>query len=130
MDHTSADGDSDHKCYPRKDSLGLGRGFARYAWCAHVGTKHFPDNRRICRGRLRCVQGIQAVKPSLRGGTPNGVSFHWNEYLKRGEDVMVMKICDYCGKEYDEALERTLDNGCPACPKCVQQEEENHKKEE
>jgi len=31
--------------------------------------------------------------------------------------------CDYCGKMYDEEKMQTLDNGCPACPECVADEE-------
>lgn len=36
---------------------------------------------------------------------------------------MSKKKCDYCGKYYEEKYEGTLDNGCPACPQCVADEE-------
>lgn len=43
------------------------------------------------------------------------------------------KTCDYCGNEYEEEYEGTLDNGSPACPECVAKEErkleENQRKE-
>lgn len=31
--------------------------------------------------------------------------------------------CGYCGKYYDEGYTGTLDNGSPACPECVADEE-------
>lgn len=55
------------------------------------------------------------------------VGFHlWEAYLACSWEVleMSMKKCGYCGKEYDESFETTLDNGCPACPKCVEEEEQ------
>ena len=36
---------------------------------------------------------------------------------------MSTKKCDYCGEYYNEEDEGTLDNGCPACPNCVADEE-------
>ena len=36
---------------------------------------------------------------------------------------MGKKKCGYCGEDYDEEYEGTLDNGCPACPHCVAAEE-------
>ena len=38
--------------------------------------------------------------------------------------------CGYCGEYYDEEYAGTLDNGCPACPKCVEDEEEKEKNNE
>lgn len=45
---------------------------------------------------------------------------------------MTKKVCGYCGEEYDEENERSLDNGSPACPRCVADEdaEEERKMEE
>lgn len=44
------------------------------------------------------------------------------------------KTCNYCGNEYEEEYEGTLDNGSPACPECVAKEErkleENQRKED
>lgn len=31
--------------------------------------------------------------------------------------------CGYCGKEYDESYGGALENGSPACPECVADEE-------
>lgn len=31
--------------------------------------------------------------------------------------------CGYCGKEYDENYGGALENGSPACPECVADEE-------
>lgn len=31
--------------------------------------------------------------------------------------------CGYCGKYYDDGYTSALDNGSPACPKCVEDEE-------
>ena len=31
--------------------------------------------------------------------------------------------CDYCGKYYDEEFMTALDNGSPACPACVEDED-------
>ena len=31
--------------------------------------------------------------------------------------------CGYCGKEYDESYGCALENGSPACPECVADEE-------
>lgn len=31
--------------------------------------------------------------------------------------------CDYCGEYYNETYGGTLDNGSPACPECVADEE-------
>lgn len=36
---------------------------------------------------------------------------------------MTQKKCDYCGEYYDEKYEGTRENGCPACPQCVAEEE-------
>lgn len=36
---------------------------------------------------------------------------------------MPKKKCDYCGAYYDEEDEGTLNNGSPACPNCVADEE-------
>lgn len=36
---------------------------------------------------------------------------------------MAKKVCGYCGEPYDEEYEGTLDNGSPACPQCVADEE-------
>lgn len=36
---------------------------------------------------------------------------------------MAKKKCGYCGEYYEEEYEGTLDNGCPACPQCVADEE-------
>lgn len=44
-----------------------------------------------------------------------------------GGDTMAMIKCDYCGEFYDDALGGTLDNGSPACPKCVEYEEAKEK---
>ena len=51
--------------------------------------------------------------------------YHNNVLLisKGGSSTMEKKKCDYCGEYYDEKYEGTLDNGCPACPKCVAEEE-------
>ena len=38
--------------------------------------------------------------------------------------------CDYCGKYYDASFATTLENGSPACPKCVEKEDEDKKKRE
>lgn len=43
---------------------------------------------------------------------------------------MAKKICEYCGEPYDDVYEGQLNNGCPACPDCVQKEEENEKRKE
>ena len=40
---------------------------------------------------------------------------------------MAKKKCAYCGEYYDEEYEGTLDNGSPACPECVANEEKNSK---
>ena len=40
---------------------------------------------------------------------------------------MGKKKCGYCGEDYDEEYEGTLDNGCPACPHCVAAEEERNR---
>ncbi len=34
--------------------------------------------------------------------------------------------CGYCGKEYDDAYGGALDNGSPACPECVDDEEKRN----
>lgn len=31
--------------------------------------------------------------------------------------------CGYCGRYYDDGYTGALDNGSPACPKCVEDEE-------
>ena len=31
--------------------------------------------------------------------------------------------CDFCGEYYDEGFMGTLDNGSPACPNCIADEE-------
>lgn len=36
---------------------------------------------------------------------------------------MAKKKCGYCGEYYDEEYEQTLDNGSPACPRCVADED-------
>lgn len=36
---------------------------------------------------------------------------------------MTKKVCGYCGEEYDEKNEQVLDNGSPACPQCVADED-------
>ena len=38
--------------------------------------------------------------------------------------------CDYCGQYYEGAYQSVLDNGCPACPQCVAQEEANKKQQD
>ena len=43
---------------------------------------------------------------------------------------MAQVRCDYCGKYYDEEFMSSLDNGSPACPKCVEEEELNAKKKQ
>ena len=35
----------------------------------------------------------------------------------------VEKKCGYCGEYYEEGYEGRLDNGYPACPQCVADEE-------
>ena len=35
--------------------------------------------------------------------------------------------CDYCGEYFDEAFMAALDNGSPACPKCVSNEDRRKK---
>lgn len=37
--------------------------------------------------------------------------------------------CEYCGEYYDEEIFQSLENGSPACPKCVAEEDEKQKKE-
>lgn len=37
--------------------------------------------------------------------------------------------CGYCGEYYDEDYSGTLENGSPACPKCVAEEDEKEKTE-
>lgn len=32
--------------------------------------------------------------------------------------------CEYCGEYYEGEFQSVLDNGCPACPACVAQEEQ------
>ena len=36
---------------------------------------------------------------------------------------MSKQRCDYCGREIEAEYMSTLDNGCPACPECVAEEE-------
>lgn len=43
---------------------------------------------------------------------------------------MAKKKCGYCGEYYEEEYEGTLDNGCPACPQCVADEEAERKHKE
>lgn len=38
--------------------------------------------------------------------------------------------CGYCGRYYDDVYRGALDNGSPACPKCVEDEEEQKRKEQ
>lgn len=40
---------------------------------------------------------------------------------------MALIKCDYYGEIYDDALGGTLDNGSPACSKCVELEETKEK---
>ena len=42
---------------------------------------------------------------------------------RKGCFAMARKKCDYCGEYYEEEYEGVLDNGCPACPQCVADEE-------
>ena len=35
-----------------------------------------------------------------------------------------LRKCDYCGRWFDVALFRPLDNGSEACPECVEDEEQ------
>ena len=44
-------------------------------------------------------------------------------FCGKGIVEMAKKKCDYCGRYYEEEHEGTLDNGCPACPHCVAEEE-------
>lgn len=37
--------------------------------------------------------------------------------------------CDYCGKYYDEEIMTALDNGSPACPNCVADEDAQKEKQ-
>lgn len=36
--------------------------------------------------------------------------------------------CDYCGRYYDEMYGGSLNNGSPACPKCVEDEDRAKKR--
>lgn len=38
--------------------------------------------------------------------------------------------CGYCGKEYDESYGGALENGSPACPECVADEEAEEKRKQ
>lgn len=52
--------------------------------------------------------------------------------IRRGVGHMVTIRCGYCGRYYDDGYTSALDNGSPACPKCVEDEEaeEERKREE
>lgn len=43
---------------------------------------------------------------------------------------MKKRKCDYCGKTVEEEEMQALNNGSPACPDCVEEEEINSKKKE
>ena len=43
---------------------------------------------------------------------------------------MAKKRCDYCHELYDEEFEGTLENGSPACPNCVEDEEKRKQEKE
>lgn len=43
---------------------------------------------------------------------------------------METRKCDYCGKEYDQSLFGTLDNGSEACFNCIKDDERTIKKTE
>lgn len=43
---------------------------------------------------------------------------------------MEKKRCGYCGRYYDVQDEMTLENGSPACPQCVADEEKREKERE
>ena len=43
---------------------------------------------------------------------------------------MAKKICDYCSKVFDEEYFEALDNGCPACAKCVEEEQKREEEKE
>lgn len=70
----------------------------------------------------------------LTYGCYNDINTHyrvWNQ-VKEVENL-AKKKCDYCGEYYEEEYEGTLDNGSPACPHCVadeEAEEERKRKEE
>lgn len=38
--------------------------------------------------------------------------------------------CDYCGRYYDEMYGGALNNGSPACPTCVEDEEREEKRKQ
>lgn len=43
---------------------------------------------------------------------------------------MEKRKCGYCGRYYDVQDEMTLENGSPACPQCVADEEKREKERE
>lgn len=43
---------------------------------------------------------------------------------------MAKEKCDYCGKEYEESLFGSLDNGSRACLKCMTEEEKRSAQQE
>ena len=44
-------------------------------------------------------------------------------YYKIGVGLMATIRCGYCGRYYDDGYMSALDNGSPACPECVEDEE-------
>ena len=42
---------------------------------------------------------------------------------------MQKEKCNYCGKEVDISYMSTLENGSPACLKCVEEEEKKNQNE-
>ena len=82
-------------------------------------------HNKVCRNWKNRFQQLNLGLPEAKGKN-NYVNKHIHIFSTRFKQ----KKCGYCGEYYEEEYEGTLDNGCPACPQCVADEEAERKHKE